>query len=268
MILKSVYFFLSLVVVESSLIEWTDGNFSTGDQTSSIVAELNDVNVLVFGSEAKSAPQSCSDVPYRRSGIHRIQPQFGFNDHFLALCDQEYSAGGWTVIQNRFDGSVNFYRSWSEYENGFGDLRAEFWLGLKRIHELTYTRRHELHILLQDFDGRTVVAQYSDFSVAGPAEKYKVNSVGTYKGDAGDSFSIVVNQTFSTLDADNDSLPTDNCAVMYKSGWWHKACHLSNLNGLYLPGARKEYATMLCWESFRGYNYGLKRSRMMIRPAS
>lgn len=176
--------------------------------------------------EAKQLPQFCADVGALRSGVQRIHPQPGFKDSFEVYCDQTYLEGGWTVIQNRFDGSVNFYRGWNEYEHGFGNLRdGEFWLGLSKIHELTYSKKHELHIVMEDFDGKTVVAKYSHMQVGGPEEKYALNSLGTYSGDAGDSLSYAVSSMFSTLDSDNDAHAPDNCAVQYKSGWWMAACH-------------------------------------------
>lgn len=33
------------------------------------------------------------------------------------------------MFQRRIDGNVDFYRNWTDYQHGFGDLIAEFWLG-------------------------------------------------------------------------------------------------------------------------------------------
>ena len=41
-------------------------------------------------------------------------------------CDQKTDGRGWTVIQRRVDGSVNFFRDWVNYKNGFGQLQNEF----------------------------------------------------------------------------------------------------------------------------------------------
>lgn len=33
------------------------------------------------------------------------------------------------VFQRRVDGTTDFYRGWTEYENGFGDLNSNFYMG-------------------------------------------------------------------------------------------------------------------------------------------
>jgi len=36
---------------------------------------------------------------------------------------------GWTVIQTRLDGSVDFFRNWTSYVDGFGFVTGELWFG-------------------------------------------------------------------------------------------------------------------------------------------
>ena len=42
----------------------------------------------------------------------------------------EMSAGGWTRIQRREDGSVNFNTNWANTSKGFGNISTEHWLGI------------------------------------------------------------------------------------------------------------------------------------------
>jgi len=37
------------------------------------------------------------------------------------------------VVQRRQDGSLDFNKNWTEYEDGFGKLTGEFWYGLRAL---------------------------------------------------------------------------------------------------------------------------------------
>jgi len=52
---------------------------------------------------------------------------------FDVYCEFD-SEHGWTIIQRRLDGSVDFYRGWDDYVAGFGELRGEYWLGQYKLH--------------------------------------------------------------------------------------------------------------------------------------
>jgi len=54
--------------------------------------------------------------------VYRVTPD-ARNGTFETLCDMESYGSGWTVIQQRLDGSVSFNRTWSDYKKGFGNLR-------------------------------------------------------------------------------------------------------------------------------------------------
>ncbi|XP_037120186.1 fibrinogen C domain-containing protein 1-like [Syngnathus acus] len=79
-------------------------------------------------------PRDCSDVMAAgksQSGVYTI---FSGSNSFEAYCNMNLDGGGWTVIQRRKDGSVDFFRGWNDYRKGFGDLAGEHWLGLKQRH--------------------------------------------------------------------------------------------------------------------------------------
>ena len=78
--------------------------------------------------------KDCADLyraGIRRSGVYTINPDK--RGAFKVYCDQVTAGGGWTVIQKRFDGAVDFYRGWHDYKVGFGNKNGEYWLGLDKI---------------------------------------------------------------------------------------------------------------------------------------
>ena len=105
------------------------------------------------------------------------------------LCDTTTDGGGWTVFQRRLNGSLDFYRGWESYKNGFGDLNGEFWLGNDNLHRLTAADDVILRVDLEDFDGNTTYAEYTTFKVANEADKYRILFDG-YRGTAGDSMQV------------------------------------------------------------------------------
>uniref|UniRef100_A0A2K5TWH0 Fibrinogen C-terminal domain-containing protein n=1 Tax=Macaca fascicularis TaxID=9541 RepID=A0A2K5TWH0_MACFA len=182
------------------------------------------------------------------------------------LCDMDTDGGGWTVFQRRVDGSVDFYRDWAAYKQGFGSRLGEFWLGNDNIHALTAQGTSELRVDLVDFEDNHQFAKYRSFKVADEKEKYNLVLGAFVEGSAGDSLTSHNNHSFSTKDQDND-LSTGNCAVMYQGAWWYRTCHVSNLNGRYLRGAHDSFANGINWKSGKGYNYSYKVSEMKVRPA-
>ncbi|XP_034609900.1 angiopoietin-2-like isoform X2 [Trachemys scripta elegans] len=184
-----------------------------------------------------------------------------------AFCDMETSGGGWTVIQHRKDGSVDFHRTWKEYKHGFGSPSGEHWLGNDFIHRLTAQGSYSLRIQLRDWDSNEAYSLYGHFHLGSEEQLYRLH-VRDYSGTAGRTSSLSPPGTaFSTKDADNDRCGC-KCAQMATGGWWFDACGPSNLNGIYYPAspATVRYNGMK-WHYWKGPSHRLKATTLMIRAA-
>uniref|UniRef100_A0A3B3QVK8 Angiopoietin-related protein 2-like n=1 Tax=Paramormyrops kingsleyae TaxID=1676925 RepID=A0A3B3QVK8_9TELE len=199
------------------------------------------------------------------SGIYLVKPENG-NRLMQVWCDQRHDPGGWTIIQRRQDGSVNFFGNWEVYKQGFGNIDGEYWLGLENIYWLTNQGNYKLLVIMEDWSSRRVFAEYASFRLEAEADFYRLR-VGRYHGNAGDSLTWHNGKQFTTLDRDHD-VYTGNCAHYQKGGWWYNACAHSNLNGVWYRGGhyRSHYQDGVYWAEFRGAAYSLKKVVMMIRP--
>ncbi|XP_035685685.1 ryncolin-1-like [Branchiostoma floridae] len=191
-----------------------------------------------------------------------IYPVGGGISPIHVYCDMDTDGGGWTVFQRRQDGSVDFYLDWQAYKTGFGDLRGEFWLGNDNLHHLTAQGGYELRVDLEDFEGNSAYAKYSNFSVEDEGHLYRLTVEG-YSGTAGDGMAVHSAMIFSTKDDVHD---IHDCAQRFKGGWWYNRCHHANLNGLYHGGAHQSYADGVNWGLWKGQYYSLKHTEMKIRP--
>eukprot|EP00795_Rhopilema_esculentum_P001288 gene1288-15674_t len=117
------------------------------------------------------------------SGVYEIKPDHNWKAN--VFCDFVYGSQDWIVFQRRKDASVDFYRNWASYKNGFGDTSGNFWIGLDTLHRLAAPGRGAiLRIDMKHRNSPTTqyYAKYSSFEVGDEASGYKLLSRG-YSGD-------------------------------------------------------------------------------------
>ena len=212
------------------------------------------------------------DYGFNESGLYTVQPNDNAGE-FVVYCDMSLLGGGWTIIQRRVDGGLKFDRNYVCYKNGFGDFWQDFWLGLEKIHRLTQYDNAvmELYIGMESFHpkDRHAYAHYADFKVKGEVDGYALKLTGfNSSSTAGDSLSSHSGQKFSTYDTDRDS-SDNNCAGLYKGGWWYMNCHESNLNGIFYKDgqlADSKVPDGIIWEKWLGDMMSLKSTVLAIRP--
>ncbi|XP_071835788.1 uncharacterized protein [Apostichopus japonicus] len=244
------------------------------------------------GVTCTSLPKDCHELYVsgtRSDGVYTIYPD-GWPSGIQVYCEMESNGGGWTVFQRRSSASVDFYRGWSDYKNGFGNKNADHWLGNKYIHSMTNQKTYQLRIDLRDSGSSSKYAVYSTFSINNEADKYRL-SIGSHSGNTGyDRLSGSNNKQFSTKDQDNDVSSYD-CAEGHRGAWWYgyyyyyyysycrlgnycyyypdgsycRRCGYSNLNGDYDGSTR---GTHMFWrsDSLNGYGCSLQYTDMKIRP--
>ncbi|XP_061190379.1 fibroleukin-like [Saccostrea echinata] len=174
--------------------------------------------------------------------------------------------GGWTAIQKRVDGSLDFDRNWADYKDGFGSPELDFWIGNEVIHQLTKGHKSSLYVSVTSVNLGKLYELYEEFSVSSEAEKYQLFLGGNATGTLGDqmlntgrSDNDLSGMYFSTPDRDNDQ-NQENCASHNKGGWWFNYCHKAYLNGPWSPD-RWIYP----WKPPITYGKYVNKTFMMIR---
>ena len=173
-------------------------------------------------------------------------------------CDMATDGGGWIVFQRRVDASTDFYRGWSEYRKGFGNLTGNFWLGLDTIHGLTSANDVSLRIEVGESTGARGYAKYSKFKVGAEKAKYKLEVSG-FSGNAGDSLTKNNGRIFTTIDIDG------YCPMLNEGAWWYSVCGPSNLNGAHPQKKGASMREQITWYDWHQTIGGITFSEMKLR---
>ncbi|KAJ8032148.1 Ficolin-1 [Holothuria leucospilota] len=118
-------------------------------------------------------------------GIYTIRPAGWPAPGFQVYCEMESNGGGWTVFQRRVDGTVDFYRNWTYFKNGFGEVNHEFWLGNDKIHAITKQTKYELRIDFVTSLNLSNFNVFDNFTIADEKDKYRLGLGKHVAGNAG-----------------------------------------------------------------------------------
>lgn len=170
----------------------------------------------------------------RENGKYVIYPRGG--KEIVVYCDFTTNGGGWTVIQRRNKGDTLFPTSEESYNNGFGPVDGEFWLGNKKIHQLG---RGQMMAVVYENSTSYFYDLYSEFYVLH-------NSMLDISGRSG-----MLPEGFLNSDIDGPLLfvaPkaskfSSDCVSSSDGGWWFRG----NCGGKNLNAERKE-----CGKSWLG----------------
>ncbi|XP_033728996.1 fibrinogen-like protein A [Pecten maximus] len=205
----------------------------------------------------------CGEVPsVYCSAVYTVNPsQYGAFDVY---CDMDTAGGPWTIVTNRYDGTVNFYESWDKYKNGFGSLTGEYWLGFEK-YRILQTQNLKMRIEMGGWDGSLKYVEYTSLIVSSESSDYSLWYTGfSTPHGLGDKLDEAINMPFTTYNRDNDDNDDGNCADSATGAWWYGNCYSSNLFGQRVNA--DGYQAMV-WKYFYpdgGEYSALKSVRMML----
>uniref|UniRef100_A0A3B5LGL8 Fibrinogen C-terminal domain-containing protein n=1 Tax=Xiphophorus couchianus TaxID=32473 RepID=A0A3B5LGL8_9TELE len=220
--------------------------------------------VVLFAADFPSDCSELFDRGERANGTYAIKPNG--SEPFMVFCDMSRGRGA-TVIQQRRDGSMNFDQPWEKYENGFGELQGEFWLGLKKMYSLASQGNSVLHIQLEDWKQNRHFIEYR-FYLEGPVSNYTIRLV-YLSGSLPNPLSNHTGVVFSTKDRDNGRHWASRCSHPQSGGWWFSSCGDTNLNERYSrvrANGRSERRRGIQWRSGRKTSHSFAFTQISIHP--
>ncbi|XP_062592511.1 angiopoietin-2-like [Saccostrea cucullata] len=195
------------------------------DVTNDIAPELTtSETIITSGGVVLASYLNCSSCECVSSytdvsGVYEIQ--ISSSENLTVECVM-MEGHGYIVVLQRHDGRVNFNRTFSEYENGFGSPFTEMWLGNKYLSALTSSWVSGIRIELTYSDSTHRYVEYSDVIVRGASQLFQLSSLTGYSGNASDMLMGFKGFSFGAYDFDPQSC---DCQAVKYGGWWHNCCN-------------------------------------------
>ncbi|PIK41877.1 hypothetical protein BSL78_21274 [Apostichopus japonicus] len=212
-----------------------------------------------LGNSLDDYPRDCKEIvsscagPQISGDVFLIKPE-GYKEPFEVYCNNEIDGGGWTVIQRRLEGTIDFNRNWQSYKDGFGFLNSEFWIGNEKLAYLTNQDKYELRIDITSSTGTQIYIQYDNFRIT--EEKG-----GIQLHEKSQGYEIF------HPDQDNDGVGS-HCAQAARGGWWFDQCNVDiYLNGIYDQSATTRQEISIRNRKSKRRDGKLRFTEMKIRPA-
>lgn len=167
------------------------------------------------------SPANCEDLYMDRVNCDGVYVVLFQDEAIRVYCEMD--DGGSTVIMRR--GQFNDYpltmfnQDWESYRKGFGNIDADFWLGLDKIHQLTRSKNQMLEIDLESFSGEQLTLKFDQFYVDDESNNYKL-TIGKPAKENSNYASLFLQHngaSFATHDRNN----AFKCARKFEAGWWY-----------------------------------------------
>ncbi|XP_071835534.1 fibrinogen-like protein A isoform X1 [Apostichopus japonicus] len=204
-----------------------------------------------YPKDCQDILNQCSNPDEIHDGVYIIKPE-GLTEPIEVFCDQTTDNGGWTVIQRRIDGDIDFARGLDSYKNRFGFLNHEFWLGNEHLAYLTNQKEYTLRIDMEESRDAGDVGNvtYDWFRISDENSNYKLVKLEDFTDVSGTGFGDEMGGALSQIFSTTDS--TTSCTL--DGGWWYNdaSCDKVNLNAAH---------DSLSWGST-----AIKHVEMKVRP--
>ncbi|XP_071836103.1 uncharacterized protein [Apostichopus japonicus] len=188
-------------------------------------------------------PSDCQELRNKGidvDGLYSIFPSWKGMLPMDVMCNMLLKGGGWTMIQRRVNGSVDFNRDKLSYDNGFGIRSHEFWIGNSQLYALLKPTNYTLRIDMVLPGGSPAYAEYDSFRIEDKQSDFRISSLGKFSRSSTyvfDAMARHLGMSFTTYDYDVDDQKSSNCATIGGGGWWYNGgapdgwCWHANLNG-------------------------------------